>query len=372
MANNSYLRLDSVVVENLSRSWSETLVYPDTAITFSNLSIADVRGGNISIESYPNPFRCTAQVHISHAEAGDYSLRLYSLSGQVLSEKTVRLDGDNIFEVSLKKARTAVLTIRSEQVSKSVKLIGRGGASADAIKFISTIRGGEKRQSARPFVSGDTMRYIGYATVDGCAVGSKKTVKAQNSDETFRMVFMEGAVLGAFSVSPTQKVFFSKGNLQWSATGGRSTPTTHLVVGDTTAAGTWRFAEQQTYFVGNNNRYISSTYTGWIDLFGWGTSGYNNAHPYISSFTRSDYPQGAAYIARTNYDWGVYNAISNGENTPGRWRTLTLSEASYIFQGRTDAALKRGEAIIDGIKGLVLLPDSWTLSTDQPFIADTG
>ena len=31
-------------------------------------------------------------------------------------------------------------------------------------------------------------------------------------------------------------------------------------------------------------------------------------------------------------DWGVYNAISNGGNTPNKWRTLTVSEWQYLFQ----------------------------------------
>ena len=46
-----------------------------------------------------------------------------------------------------------------------------------------------------------------------------------------------------FSVSATKKVLFSPGNLQWSATGGGTTATTHAVAGGGTAEGTWRFAE---------------------------------------------------------------------------------------------------------------------------------
>ncbi len=40
MSNGNYLRLDSVVVENLTRSWTETLVYPDTVLVFSSSSIS--------------------------------------------------------------------------------------------------------------------------------------------------------------------------------------------------------------------------------------------------------------------------------------------------------------------------------------------
>ena len=57
-----------------------------------------------------------------------------------------------------------------------------------------------------------------------------------------------------FSVSATEQVTFSKGNLQYHP-----------------AKKQWRFAEHQTDYIGDANRNISSTYDGWIDLFGWGT-----------------------------------------------------------------------------------------------------
>ncbi|MBO7465270.1 MAG: hypothetical protein J6T56_05395, partial [Bacteroidales bacterium] len=80
-------------------------------------------------------------------------------------------------------------------------------------------------------------------------------------------------------------VIFSPGNLQWSATNGGTQATEHGVAGGSTAEGTWRFSEHQWDFVGNanygnvyannvkcDNSKISATYTGWIDLFGWGTA----------------------------------------------------------------------------------------------------
>ena len=375
MSNGNYLRLDSVVVENLTRSWTETLVYPDTVLVFSSSSIAEAQNRDFGLESYPNPFRGSTKVRISVPESGIYTLRMHNLSGQLLAETSQRLEtGTSLFDISLREAQTALLTVTYAHGQKTLKLLNNGKARHNAIAFRSNTMETNKMQSAQPFALGDTMRYTGYATVDGCVVSSKKIVKAQRADEDLQMVFLEGAVAGAFSVSPTQKIFFSKGNLQWSATGGRasSVTTSHAVAGGGTAVGTWRFAEHQKQYIANNNRFVSATYPGWIDLFGWGTSGYNNVHPYTATDTRSDYPQGITTIAGTNYDWGVYNAISNGEDTPGRWRTLTHNEVLYLFRSRPDARRKCGGGSIDGVKGLILLPDSWTLSTDKPFIADTG
>lgn len=83
---------------------------------------------------------------------------------------------------------------------------------------------------------------------------------------------MTSSYKGAFSVSPNKLVYFSKGNLQYQA-----------------STNTWRFAENQWDYVGDategnvymddvkcNNSYISQTYNGWIDLFGWGTGNKSN------------------------------------------------------------------------------------------------
>ena len=175
-----------------------------------------------------------------------------------------------------------------------------------------------------------------------------------------------------FSVSNTKKIYFSQGNLQYQA-----------------STGTWRFAENQWDFVGDatngtvyengvkcDNTSISATYEGWIDLFGWGTSGWNsgaNAYqPYSTNYEYSDYyPGGDSTNSLTgdyaNADWGIYNAISNGGNQAGMWRTLTISEWDYLINTRTDAVSKKGFASVNNVNGLILLPDDWTLPAGVTF-----
>ena len=141
----------------------------------------------------------------------------------------------------------------------------------------------------------------------------------------------DGALPGLFSVSATRQVRFSQGNLQYQA-----------------STKIWRFAEHQYDYVGSDNRSISSTYSGWIDLFGWGTG----SNPTLSSPSFEDYG--------TFMDWGC-NAIINGGNTVNQWRTLTIAEWNYLLNTRTDASSKRGTGNINGVGGLIILPDSWTL-----------
>ncbi len=165
------------------------------------------------------------------------------------------------------------------------------------------------------------------------------------SFSTKQLVTPQGAIKGLFSVSSTKQVFFSKGNLQYQA-----------------STATWRFAEHQYDYIGDGNLNVSATYSGWIDLFGWGTSGYNGRYPY-NTWDEATEPYGNPNgdLDGTNYDWGVYNAISNGGNQIGMWRTMSRAECIYLFHNRTNALQLYSNAQIAGTNGLIILPDDWAL-----------
>ena len=138
-----------------------------------------------------------------------------------------------------------------------------------------------------------------------------------------------------FSVSATKTVTFSPGNLQYHP-----------------ANDEWRFAPSQLEYIGNDNANISDTYNGWIDLFGWGTG--NN--PTNTSKDNGDY--------QTFVDWGV-NKI--GKDAPNTWRTLTYDEWEYIINERSNASNLKGVAQVNGVNGLILLPDGWTCPSGVTF-----
>ena len=74
----------------------------------------------------------------------------------------------------------------------------------------------------------------------------------------------EGCLTGLFSVGNGKTVRFSQGNLQYQA-----------------STDTWRFAEHQYDCIGSTNTNVSLFYQGWVDLFGFGTSGYNDVKPWL-------------------------------------------------------------------------------------------
>lgn len=163
-----------------------------------------------------------------------------------------------------------------------------------------------------------------------------------------------GAISGVFNAGQ-RFVYFSKGNLQYQP-----------------SSNTWRFAEHQYDYVGDVNQYASSYYNGWLDLFGWATSGYNHGavayQPWsVSSLYLDYYAYGNAgynlYDQTGQADWG-YNAISNGGNATNLWNTLTKDEWVYIINARyTESQMRFVRAIVNDVKGLILLPDDWNPST---------
>ena len=196
------------------------------------------------------------------------------------------------------------------------------------------------------------------------------------------------------------QVRFSMGNLQYQA-----------------STNTWRFADCQFDFVGNydygfvyeggtrcNNYFIAEDYAGWIDLFGWGTSGINDYapiatcwQPWSTSRDANHYnPYGSSYTQLYSNsgkaDWG-YNAILNGGNQDGnvsgriQWRTPrggNSSEWAYLLNNRTctyrysrAALVVRGTsnnqvstvngvlACGTGVNGLIIYPDDFSWPSDH-------
>lgn len=163
-----------------------------------------------------------------------------------------------------------------------------------------------------------------------------------------------GAINGLYSINDSMQVFFAQGNLQYQA-----------------STNTWRFAEHQYDINGTNSNHISSTYSGWIDLFGWGTSGYNHGavcyQPWsISTHNYDYYAYGSAQYNLNDQtgkaDWGI-NPILNGGNTANTWRTLTTEEWHYVFEDRvTSSGVRFAKASVNGVNGVIVLPDNWNSS----------
>ena len=142
-----------------------------------------------------------------------------------------------------------------------------------------------------------------------------------------------GALSGRFTINASgDKIVFSQGNLQY--------------------VGTWQFAEHQW------DCFSASQYNDHRDLFGWGTGDAPNK----VSTNNGDYG--------TFTDWGT-NAITNGGNKANVWRTLTKDEWVYLFYSRENAATLFGFGSVNGVNGLIILPDNWSTPEGASFTAST-
>ena len=197
----------------------------------------------------------------------------------------------------------------------------------------------------------------------------------------------DGTLPGLFSVSENRKVRFSQGNLQFN-------PDDNV----------WRFAEDQWDFVGgtcfddslgemnvgtvyangakSDNTKVFKYYPGWIDLYGWATSGWDNGNTYYHPYDFTGHISEIWHMSNDcafygppdnvdltgNYaqaDWGVHNTISNGGSR--QWRTPSVDEFNYLLLSReTPSGILFAKAIVGGVRGLVVLPDDWNAST-YPF-----
>ncbi|MBQ9473218.1 MAG: hypothetical protein IJU81_02265 [Bacteroidales bacterium] len=181
----------------------------------------------------------------------------------------------------------------------------------------------------------------------------------------------EGALPGVFTVSSGHTVRFSKGNLQY--IGSAATPY-------------WKFADHQYDVLGTTTGQNSTATNVDRDLFGWGTSGWDNGNYWYMPYNTSNSESEPYTIARgfgygptdgstytysltgtyANADWGVYNAISNGGNAAGLWRTLTQSEWNYVFNTRSASTVngtanaRYAKATVNSVAGVILFPDSYT------------
>lgn len=176
-----------------------------------------------------------------------------------------------------------------------------------------------------------------------------------------------------------RKVRFSKGNLQYTTY--RDNP--------------WAFQQPwECCFPWNatNSHLQNSGYgdgiSGPIDLFAWGTSGWAGGcgdrtwsayrwRPWEvgTKFSSHDPISGDCYGpdgdhdltgAYADFDRAWHNPIANGGNQTHQWRTLTMEEWRRLFH--QSRRTKMAGATVEGqYKGVVLLPDNWTLPEGLSF-----
>ncbi len=156
----------------------------------------------------------------------------------------------------------------------------------------------------------------------------------------------ENPVLTQFSVSANKKVYFSKANLRF--------------VGYTNQEGSWSFHENQVDAgsawpdYGDNIDIPSDESAN--DRFAWGLYGNHGMY-------EDDWPEITTNLSKADgNDWGC--AFSETSPEGDNWRTLTIDEWNYLFNGRSQqkrflkVTLKM-EGTPNAVQGILLFPDDY-------------
>ena len=236
--------------------------------------------------------------------------------------------GDSMFQSVTQDDDYVYFTLADGTIIKILK----GNQTEDKFIFVVTYNanGGEGVMQPDTFYYGQAMKLTASKFINDELIFTAWNTKPDGSGIDFQdeqeVVLNRDIVLyakwkeyksGKFSVSSSKYVSFALGNLQYHS-----------------LSGMYRFAKNQYDCIGENSRRTDSYYDGWVDLFGWRWN----------------------YSTSTFFDYGEYEI----DNYPSSiWRTLSKEEWEYILKGRTEADSLCGVAQVNGVNGLILLPDNW-------------
>ena len=256
---------------------------------------------------------------------------------------------------------TATITVKTKDGGKTADCEVTVSANTYTISF--NANGGSGTMDSGSVVEGETYTipenkftepagtlrsFAGWNTAadgSGTAYAAGATIESVTANITLYAQWTKPS----FSVSTTEKVYFSKGNLYYDGN-------------------SWNFENNQydfrTYEEKNSciNGVVKTDGTpsdNW-GLFGWSTDG--------GTPPSANYKPWGINNSTDNSDcsgdfknWGE-NAISNGGGTANTWRTLSSAEWDYLLKTRSDAN-RFAKANVNGVKGLLIFPDGYNGGT---------
>ena len=197
-----YVQPDSITVENLSKGWSETLLYPDTIYLLNvGTGIPNVETQCFaSLQASPNPFKGATTVNLDMTEPGEMTMEIADMRGRVVvaNDFSPLQSGRHSFRVILSHPGSYVLTASVNGKKLSAKLMNTGNGGKDALEYSGSVsaemcRGASLQQgksspkgtSQHPFQIGDQMRYVAHAS----GIVSEDVTHSQTSSEEITLLF---------------------------------------------------------------------------------------------------------------------------------------------------------------------------------------
>ena len=173
--NDQAVQMDSVVVTNLTKNWTETLYAPYLTLSLTPTGIEHyAQSGRFGLsQNTPNPFDGVTRATLNVEERGDVLVNVTDISGRVVASRHIPSveEGTHQLRVTLGSNGLYFLTAQQNGQISTVKMVSRGGGGANTVEYMGiTGPAREKSQkwvrSNKPWDYGDSLQYVGYITVN--------------------------------------------------------------------------------------------------------------------------------------------------------------------------------------------------------------
>lgn len=192
--HGSHIKMNGITIQNLSRNWQETLLFPDTVYTLNiGTGIDDIPQAN-EMKVMPNPFNGQTRVNFFSEKDENAKMVLVDINGKTHASYEGRLTtGDNFFDITLTTPQTYILSIQTQSGIRNLKMVNIGHGGANRISFVSnspkTVKVNIKGTSLHTFELGDEMQYIGFAQIYNHIRKSMPVRQVQFTSEEIELVF---------------------------------------------------------------------------------------------------------------------------------------------------------------------------------------
>ena len=214
MLDGSYCPFEEVKVTNITKGWTETLVYPDTILILSGLGVEEASSSREGITHvYPNPFEDFTDVEFDVLESGRVDIRVVGVDGvQKTSWEGYLPSGVHQVRITLESPQMALVIVATERGNYVGKLlhVGNGGISEIDVRSASPMfseRSNGLTRSGGDFTPGDMMSYEGMLRKCADSIYCDKVTQPQYVDETITLAFPVSGIGGEVQNLPYYQSF---------------------------------------------------------------------------------------------------------------------------------------------------------------------
>lgn len=192
-ANYEWIKLDSVIIQNLDRGWTETIVWPDTQLILMHATgIDDYASQRGQLwQTGPNPFQGTTTILLNSRGGERVFLQIADVHGKSVAEWSgVPEKGVHQFKITLSSPQLYLLNCLNARERYTLKLVNQvSNNQGNKIEYVGTVfseetygRFNSKGLSSNTFYPGDHMEYTGFC-VQELVVYSTTIRQEQTMDE---------------------------------------------------------------------------------------------------------------------------------------------------------------------------------------------